>query len=226
MQAPLSSLEDLLLGFAVPDAFVGLEIFTDDSQARREGIRLQVAPQQIAFGQQSRISEQLIKDGRAFFFWKQTREANHLDLLELSITGVTRSLIPEGINNPQSFTQLWQKAQNAANNIVAPFTDSIAVPEQDSVTNKQNHWLRLWKITREPYIASDHVNRHHIKLKTPALPIKVEFLGHFAGPVQWTHDANDPFLVRWTLKFIVHTTTPTLDVLFAKAGTVVLNPNG
>lgn len=226
MQAPLSSIEDFLFGFATPDNFMGLEIFTDDSRLRGEGIRLQVTAQQIAFGQQSRISEQLVKDGRAFFFWKQTRESNHLDLLELNITGFTRSLQPGGFANPKSFTQLWQKAQNAVNNVVAPFTDAVAVPEQDVVTNKQNHWLRLWKITREPFMARDHVNQHYIRLKTPALPIKVLFSGHFAGPIQWTHDAKDPFLAQWSLKFIVHSTIPSLDVLFERASTVVLNPNG
>src|SRR3972149_996633 len=100
---PISALTDVLFGNQRKDQVQGLQIWTDDSISKdkrdpaTEIISLQVVPQNINFVQRSRVSEQVIKDGRAFFFWRKDRRSNHLDLMEIQLQGITRSLAKENL---------------------------------------------------------------------------------------------------------------------------------
>lgn len=220
----ISALTDLFFSNIPKDRLQGLQIWTDQSAStkafegtgRNEIIRVQVAPQNIQFLQRSRISEQNIKDGRAFFFWRKDRFSSHLDLLELNISGVTRSLAREKRSRPFGIEA------------INPF--SVFAPSgggEDAPTPKQQEWLRFYRLTREPFMVEDKINHHNIRLETPALPIPVTFVGHFAGPIQWSEVAENPFLVTWQLSLIVHRTDPDLDGLISQAITVnVTNPPG
>lgn len=212
---PISSLGNVLFGNLSQGKAAGVEIFTDNSKFfRREATRLQIAPQNIEFAQRARISEQTIKDGRAFFFWRKDRFSDHLDLLEIRIGGITRSLAVE-------------RAPTGIPGIGGGDIESLFIPSQTptssggevAITPKQRDWLRFWKLTREPFITENGFNYHHIRLQTPALPLPVEFVGHFAGPIDWRQDAQNPFLVNWQLTLIVHRTKPDLEVLFSQAET-------
>lgn len=221
MALPLQALQDLLFGNTPRDQAQGLEIWTDQSKIRDNGIvRVRVAPQDIDFGQRARISEQVIKGGRAFYFWRKDRFSNHLDLLEIRIGGFTYSLMLEKVPTGVAREILDETTRGIAQ------TFSPAVPTvpggEKRITLKQREWLRFWQITREPFTFEDGINNHHIRLDTPALPIPVEFVGHFAGPISWRHTARSPFLVQWELTLIVHSTTPDLDRLFELANQVIV----
>jgi hypothetical protein len=211
MQAPLSAVTALLTGGLVPTSIMGLKIYTTDSQRRGENTRLQIPVQGMNFVQRSRISEQVIKDGKAFYFWQRNRGADTLDLMELQLTGKTRSLMP-------------------ANSITGVIAGVIAqgvlgdqfAPAQDAVTALQQQWLSFYRLTLEPYVASDHLNQHFIELQTPALPHKITFIGHFADPLQWQQDATNPFLTDWQLRLIVHTTAPSIPLMIDYTKTVVV----
>jgi len=217
---PIPALADVLFGNIPKERAQGVEIFTDESRdLRKEATRLQVAPQDISFSQRSRISEQTIKDGRAFFFWRKDRFSAHLDLLELRIGGITRSLARER-TRPRSAREVLGQEIADIGSLFIP-TDTPTTPGgEDIITPKQRDWLRLWKITREPFVTDQGINNHHIRLHTPALPHPVDFIGHFAGPIDWKHSASNPFLVEWQLVLIVHSTVPDLEVLFARAENV------
>lgn len=215
---PIPALADVLFGNVQKDRLQGLEIWTDDSEARREILRVQVVPQNITFAQRARISEQTIKDGRAFFFWRKDRRSNHLDLLEIQMTGVTRSLQKEK-RNAQGITGIRQVLSREAEDIASLAIPGVATSSVDDLpTPKQREWIRLWRITREPFAASDHINHAHIRLNTPAFPglspQGMEFIGHFANPIQFGEVAENPFLITWQLNFIVHRTVPALDQFF------------
>jgi hypothetical protein len=221
---PISTLTDVLFGNRQKDQLQGLEIWTDESIEGRdkkpEMVRIQVVPQNINFVQRSRISEQIIKDGRAFFFWRKDRESNHLDLMEVQLQGVTRSLAKEKlrVGSLATIRQHLSTAWEEAKSIV---TSGDASPSSaDEPTPKQREWLKFWRITREPFVSVDRLNYHHIRLNTPAFPGLspapggLEFIGHFTGPVQFGEVAENPFLVTWQLSLIVHRTSPSLDQFF------------
>lgn len=209
MRTVVDSLTDFLFRNKTEDRFRGLSIWTDQSVSqkafeglgRREAIRVHVAPQQISFVQRSRISEQVVKDGRAFFFWRKDSSSNHLDLLEVQIRGITRSL-----------------AQEKRTPAILPPADVTG--GEINPTPKQQEWLRFWRLTREPYIVGDKINNHYVQLETPALPIPITFVGHFSGPISWQQSADNPFLTTWELSLIVHYTDPSLETLFDQALTV------
>lgn len=206
----VDSLSDFLFRNRTQDKFQGLLIWTDQSVSekafeglgRKEAVRVQVAVQNIQMTQRSRISEQVIKDGRAFFFWRKDKKSSTLDLLEIRLSGITRSLATE-------------KKTTTGLPVIGE-----AIGGSDGPTPKQQEWLRFWRITREPFIVGDKINNHYIQLQTPALPIPITFIGHFSGPVQWTQSTENPFLANWELTLIVHRTDPSLDVIFEQALTV------
>ena len=228
---PIPALGDILFRNLPTDKGQGIEIFTDESLKRFPGrveqsannvsiIRLKIAPQDIQFSQRSRISEQVIKDGRAFFFWRKDRFSSHLDLLELRLNGITRSLAPEK-NVPQNAGQQLGHVVATVDELFTPSTQTSPGGE-DVITAKQRDWLFFWRLTREPFVTENGINNHHIRLHTPAIPMSVDFVGHFAGPLDWRHSARNPFLVEWSLTLIVHSTSPDLEVLFNKAENVEL----
>lgn len=227
----IPSLSDLLFGLLPKDKMVGLEIFTRQSFAEQAGqggvIRLKVAPQNIQFTQRSRISEQVIKDGRAFFFWKKDRDAKHLDLLEIRLSGITRGLHKETPIIGRTLGGLANKAIDGLN--VRQGLPPQATPQvsfnsdgESTLTVKQQHWLRFWRLTREPFVTATGLNPHSIALQTPALPHRIQFDGHFASPLEWEENADNPFLVNWRLTLIVHRTEPSLDKFFEQAITTIL----
>ena len=221
---PIRALADTLFGNSQDDQRVeGLKIFTDRSLSENAtnarlnvgiGVQLRgVVPQQINFVQRSRISEQVIKDGKAFFFWKKDRQSRHLDLLEIRINGVTRSLQYQPRRPRNAFEVLGRSLNELKNTVrVGP---AGTTPPGERLTRKQAEWLRLWELTREPFVDEQGINLHHIVLKTPALPFEIDFAGHFQNPIEWTERADNPFLVDWSLSLIVHQTQPSLDVVFA-----------
>lgn len=225
---PIPAIADVLFGNQQKDRLQGLEIWTDDSLANREIVRVQVAPQNINFGQRSRISEQVIKDGRAFFFWRKDRRSNHLDLMELQISGYTRSLAKEKLRTGgiTGIRQVLSQEATDIGRLVTPGTSAPAV--EDEPTPKQREWLRFWGLTRQPYTAEDHINRHHIRLNTPALPgqgpLGLEFIGHFTAPIQFAETADNPFLVQWQLSLVVHQTKPDLETFFQIANSFNVVP--
>jgi hypothetical protein len=229
---PLAALARTLFGRAQDTKIAGLEIFTDRSlelgtsqkslgvtQGRSAVVSLNVVPQQIEFVQRSRISEQVIKDGKAFFFWRKDRHSKHLDLMEVRLTGITRSLARETKVTGNLSESLRNFAGEIKNTFVRGTGKSMSV---DEVTKKQQDWLTFWNITRESYIDEQGINEHHIRLKTPAIPAPVEFVGHFAGPIQWSQNARNPFLADWQLSLIVHRTDPSLDILFNDANSLLV----
>ena len=226
MALPFSAITDFLFGNIQKDKLQGVEIWTDDSLTDIDsptlGVRrIQVVPQNIQFAQKARISEQVIKDGRAFFFWRKDRKSSHLDLLELNLSGITRSLAQE----PGKKSFLSTLASGALSEIAGgvPLVGSLAnlaqspPPPQKGLTPKQREWLKLWWVTRSPYVTERGINEHHIRLMTPALPwaTPVEFVGHFTGPIQFSEVADNPFLVQWQFGLIVHYTRPALDQLLS-----------
>jgi len=230
---PVAALTRVLFGKVQDRKVAGLKIFTDRSlergislretnsdQNRSTVVSLNVIPQQIEFRQRSRISEQVIKDGKAFFFWRKDRTSNHLDLLELRITGLTRSLMFEA-DVPRTLKEsLSRNISDVKNIFVRPTGESTSVGK---ITKKQQDWLTFWQITREPYVDEKGINEHHIRLQTPAFPTEeVEFTGHFTAPIQWRQNANNPFLVDWELSLIVHRTDPSLDLLFKGAQEIMV----
>lgn len=223
MAFPVQAIADIFFGNTQKDRLQGLEIWTDQSildPAHKNIFRVQVVPQNIQFAQRSRISEQVIKDGKAFFFWRKDRQSNHLDLLELQISGITRSLAREKQKGGNVLEQLASSVRDVGSLVVPP-TGSPPAPS-DQPTQKQREWLRFWAMTREPFVVEDGINHHHIRLNTPALPgvdavgtgAGVEFIGHFSAPIQFSEVADNPFLVTWQLSLIVHQTIPDLDQFF------------
>jgi hypothetical protein len=213
---PVETIADILFANQQKDRLQGLEIWTDVSEANREILRIQVIPQNIQFVQRARISEQMIKDGRAFFFWRKDRRSNHLDLMELQISGITRSLAKEKQRTGNFLQQLADSARDVGS-LVVPGVGQPAPPD-DSPTPKQREWIRFWRITRQPFVTETGLNHAHIRLNTPAFPglspQGVEFVGHFSGPIQFNEVADNPFLVTWNLSLIVHYTVPELDQFF------------
>ena len=230
MALPFSAITDFLFGNIQKDKLHGLEIWTDDSIASPPGeptsaktvIRVQVVPQNIQFAQKARISEQIIKDGRAFFFWRKDRKSNHLDLLELNLSGITRSLAQEP--GKKSFLSTITSGLVSEIEQGVPFADfglshfgQSAPPPPKTLTQKQREWLKLWNLTRSRFVTETGINEHHIRLQTPALPWAngIEFVGHFTGPIQFSEVADNPFLVQWQFGLIVHYTNPALDQLLS-----------
>lgn len=221
---PVQLLSDIITAFGRQSAgnVSGINIWTDRSlNIRGEATSLKVPLQGIQVNQVARISEQVIKDGRAFFFWRKDRFSSHLDLIELSLSGTTRSLALEKlrVNNPY-IQRLVDNVQEKVDELLPPVlrgtTQGVTGP-----TAKQAEWLRFWALTRESYVDELGINRHHIQVTLPSLPIQIEFIGHFTGPIQWTANANNPYMVDWTLKMIVHSTQPTLESVFNQARTLV-----
>lgn len=222
---PIPALADVLFGSLQKDNLQGMQIFTDESLLRKEVVRVEVVPQNINFAQRSRISEQTIKDGRAFFFWRKDRQSDHLDLLELQIQGVTRSLAKEKqrLGGLGGLRQVLGGELQDIESIVNPETQQVA---EDEPTRKQRQWLKFWRLTREPFVTENGINHHHITLQTPALPIAIDFVGHFGAPIQWGEVADNPFLVTWQLNLVVHYTVPSLASLFLATGTFDFRDTG
>lgn len=231
---PIPALASVLFGGVQDKKVAGLKIFTDRSVARGNTaqtpgsedqnrlsvIALNVIPQQIEFAQRSRISEQVIKDGKAFFFWRKDRSSSHLDLMELRLTGITRSL--QFGKEPQGFRQVLGGNINEIRNAFVPPLGKTPTND-DQITKKQQDWLEFWRVTREPFVDELGINNHHIQLKTPALPLyEIDFVGHFAGPIQWSQNAKNPFLVDWSLTLVVHRTNPDLEILFKDSKSFVV----
>lgn len=191
----------------LPESRAGFNIWTDESRdQRQEAIRLLVAPQSISFKQLARISEERTKDGRAFFFWRKDRDSSHLDLLEMTVSGFTHSLmVPNTLRG--SIGVLPEQVRTLTRSF------SQAAPEDANAlaSRKQESWLRLWRMTREPFVMDTRLNRAHIQIQTPSLPTEIEFIGHFQNPLEWKHDAQQPYLVQWSFTMIVHRTNPDLD---------------
>ncbi|MCI0558062.1 MAG: hypothetical protein MN733_06170, partial [Nitrososphaera sp.] len=197
---PIPALADVLFGNIPKDKGQGIEIFTDESlrtiggiktesvDPKVNGIRLKVAPQDIQFSQRSRISEQVIKDGRAFFFWRKDRFSDHLDLLEIRLSGVTRSLAKER-TRPRSIREVLGQEVADIGSLFIPTSTPTTPGGEDQITLKQRDWLRLWRITREPFVTENGINNHYIRLITPALPTPITFIGHFTAPIDWRHSA-------------------------------------
>src|SRR5216117_2344163 len=220
MPLPIPALADFLFGRTPKDQHRGVLIWTDRSRnpatpgstfsKSGEDLKspppaIQVTPQYLQFVQRSRISEQVIKDGRAFFFWRKDRASSHLDLLEIRISGLSRGLMAEK-PGASSITQLFKQEFDNLKSLVT--TQATTTTGQPVPTAKQIAWLKFWLLTREPFLTEDgpNPNYHYLQLQTPALPIPVTFKGHFAGPVEWRHSAKNPFLVEWNLTLIVHKT--------------------
>lgn len=231
---PIPALAAVLFGGVQDKKIAGLKIFTDRSfargftaqepgtedQNRASVIALNVIPQQIEFVQRSRISEQVIKDGKAFFFWRKDRSSSHLDLLELRLTGITRSL--QFGREPQGFRQVLGGNINEIRNALIPPLGQTP-PNDDQYTKKQQDWLEFWRVTREPFVDELGINKHHIQLKTPALPLtEIDFMGHFASPIQWSQNAKNPFLVDWNLTLVVHRTDPDLEMVFKNSRSFIV----
>lgn len=194
------------------DKLQGLTIWTDRSRARKDIMQLGIIPQNIQFVQKARISEQVVKDGRAFFFWRKDVNSDTLDLLELRLRGITRSLDPKDKGGSQTLVEAGREAVGQVVDIFRP-NAQIAQGAQQA-TKKQQDWLKFWQLTREPFVDVEGLNRAYIKLQTPALPIDITFVGHFKNPLDWTHTADNPFLVNWNLELIVHYTNPSLETIF------------
>jgi hypothetical protein len=223
---PFTAITDLLFANVQKDNLQGLKIWTDQSLLNASGtgpsqesfIRIQVVPQNIQFTQRSRISEQVIKDGRAFFFWRKDRKSSHLDLLEIQISGITRSLAqePKRLGGLAALQQIGRGIASEVPLIGNLVGHTPSPPPEKEPTPKQKEWLRLWRVTREPFVVENGINEHHILLETPALPWAggIQFVGHFTAPIQFSEVAENPFLVSWQLGLIVHYTIPSFDTLF------------
>lgn len=220
---PINVLNDLLTAFGRQGGglLAGTDIFTDRSLARGQAVTIQLPVQNVQIAQASRISEQVVKDGKAFFFWRKDRYSSHLDLIELTLSGTTRSLAYEPLwaGNP-FLQQLGQDVEEKIDSFLPPFLRGVTAGATGP-TAKQAQWLQFWALTRENYVDEVGINNHHVRLRTPGLPLQVDFVGHFAAPIQWTQNAQNPFLADWNLKLVVHYTTPDLDIMFNQASSLI-----
>lgn len=221
MGLPIPALSEILFGNTPRDQSLGVEIWTDRSVIRDNGIvQVKVAPQDVEFNQRARISDQVIKGGRAFYFWRKDRFSNHLDLLEVRIAGITYSLLLEGQPTGR-IREILDQTVGSVTSVFAPTVPTVPGGEK-RITFKQREWLRFWDITRQPFATEDGVNNHYIRLDTPALPVPIKFTGHFAGPITWRHSSRSPFLVQWELTLVVHSSDPDLDRMYELANQIVV----
>jgi hypothetical protein len=195
---------------------VPMKIWTDLSLKRDQKnsvLQLGVNPENVKFDQTKRITSSQVKDGRVYFFWSSGPGEQNLDVLELTIRGKSGSILNRVASKGYS--------QGIGE-------DRILNPPKGAINTKHKKWMKLYAMTREaayPVELSGEFNFAHIEYVSPLFPEgkDIEFTGHFADPLRFDEDAARPFLIDYTFKFVVHKTTPDLDVLLEKAETILVD---
>ena len=176
-------------------------------------LELSVNPNNVVFKQLKRITSDVVKKGRVYYFWSSAPGEQNLDVLGLTIRGVSGSILNRVANNQYQQTLGEQKISN---------------PPAGAINTKHQKWMKLWAMTREPAYPPElngEFNYAYIEYVSPIFPTgkTIIFKGHFSNPLDFEEKAAKPFLIDYNFEFIVHQTDPALDGILEEASKILLS---
>jgi len=189
---------------------VPMKIWTDQSQGKI--LELAVNPRSVRFSQPKRITDTQVKEGRVYFFWSTGPGEKNLDVLTLTVTGTSGSIL-----NRVAFKEYSQKVGQ----------EKVKNPPQGAINTKHRKWMQLYAMTREPVYPDElegDFNYAYIEYVSPLFPQgkQITFKGHFSNPLEFDEEATRPFLIDYSFEFIVHQTTPDIDSILQQANNVLV----
>jgi len=195
---------------------IPMKIWTDlsvhEGNKKQTMLELSVNPQSVAFKQVKRITSDIVRKGRVYYFWSSAPGERNLDILALTIGGVSGSILNRVANTQYQQTLSEQKISN---------------PPEGAINIKHQKWMKLYSMTREaayPPELNGEFNYAYIEYVSPIFPTgkTITFKGHFSNPLDFEENADRPFLINYTFEFIVHQTDPSLDTILEEASNFLL----
>ena len=176
-------------------------------------LELAINPMNVKFTQNKRQSSDTVKNGRIYYFWSQSPGEQNLDILELGVTGRSGSIL-----NRVAFKNYTMNTGEM----------EIKNPPEGVINTKHKKWMKLYSMSREaayPDELEGEFNFAHIEYSSPLFPgsRKIEFRGHFNNPLQFEEKAELPFIVDYNFSFIVHSTSPDLDIILEQASNLLVS---
>jgi hypothetical protein len=196
---------------------VPVKVWTDLSLANKESLlQLSVNPSSVNFEQNKRTTSDVVQSGRVYYFWSSSPGEQNLDILTLQISGTSGNIL-----NRVAFREY---TQTTGENV-------IKNPPSGVINTKHKKWMRLYSMTRQPTYPIDlsgAFNFAHIEYSSPLFPEgrTIEFKGHFENPLQFEERADRPFLIDYSFSFVVHETSPDLDVIIDQADKIMTLKDG
>lgn len=193
---------------------VPMKIWTKLSLEVKGGMLvLSVNPQNVDFKQDKRVTSDVVKSGRVYYFWSETPGAQNLDILILSVKGTSGSIL-----NRVALPKYTQKVGEQI----------TTNPPEGALNIKHQKWMTLYAMTREaayPTELNGVFNYAYIEYVSPLFPEgkKIIFEGHFNSPLIFSENADRPFLIDYNFDFHVHRTTPDLDIILEQANKILVN---
>ncbi len=190
---------------------IPMKIWTDlsvhEKNKKQTMLELSVNPQSVDFKQVKRITSDVVKKGRVYYFWSSAPGEQNLDILALTIRGVSGSILNRVANTQYQQTLGEQKISN---------------PPQGAINTKHQKWMKLYSMTREPAYPPElngEFNYAYIEYVSPIFPTgkTITFKGHFSNPLDFEENADKPFLIKYSFEFVVHQTDPSLDIILEEA---------
>jgi len=187
---------------------VPIKVWTDLTLANKESLlQLSVNPNSVNFQQNKRTTSDVVQSGRVYYFWSESPGEKNLDILTLQFSGTSGSIL-----NRVAFREYKQ----------ATGENVIKNPPAGVINTKHTKWLKLYSMTRQPAYPDElegDFNFAHIEYSSPLFPEgrTLEFKGHFENPLQFDERADRPFMIDYSFSFIVHETSPDLDVIIEQA---------
>jgi hypothetical protein len=185
-------------------------------------IQLAINPQNIGFRQNKRITKKNTRGGTAYFHWTDQNGRNN-DILEMSMKGTTGSILTRD-DPPTQKNAIAETLQNLANALSGGPKGGI---EGGDGRRKLLIWARLYSLTREAMIdpTTKQPNVFEILYRSPLFPAPILLQGFFNNVLEFSEDAQKPFMVDWSTTFVVQKVNPSLDVLSQYLANVLANPN-
>lgn len=155
-------------------------------------IQMSINPQVVSFRQSKRTTSRDTIGGKTFFHWADANGRN-LDLLQLTLSGVTGVIAGIG--------DVTHRGNNKYNN------------DEKAIQNGRN-FMRFYNLTTQPQLLDNFsTNIFKISMSTVAIPVTIEFRGFYSNVLEFSEDANNPFSKSWSVGFTVTATKPAITEL-------------
>lgn len=170
-------------------------------------IQMAVNPHSVKWSQPKRFTKKDTMQGSVFFHFTNSADQNN-DILTLQFTGRTGN-----INTNVNFLEALAIGSNLKLKI---WHDLYHLSREGMLLNKDNTGANI-----PPGIR----NEFFISYRTMLMPVPLTLIGFFNTPLEFTEDASDPFNRTYNFGFTVTNTSPLLDDLASKLGSVLVTNN-
>jgi hypothetical protein len=177
-------------------------------------LKMMVNPHSVTFNQPKRITKKNTQGGTVYTHWTDLNGQNN-DILELQFKGRSGNIRQQPDPAKTGILQSVANGLQLGANALTGTTGDMNTPTPNQGLAKHIAWSQLYQLTRLPVVdpATRLRNVFDITYISPILPRPVVFLGFYNNVLNFTEDADRPWLIEYSYSFIVQSTQPSLDTL-------------